>query len=66
MGIEQHGFLPDNGEILLNFKIMETDIFGYNVFQKLPQTRNIPLIVAQFIKRHPRNIIFNDLKHFAE
>ena len=44
-GIEQHRLWPDAGEVVSHLEVVEVAIPGQNLFQNLPQNRNVPLAI---------------------
>ncbi len=66
MCIEKHCFVTYNRESVFHFKILNADIFWNDVFQQFAQTRNVPLIIAQFIQWNSYTFIFGYMKYFTE
>jgi hypothetical protein len=53
-GIEEHLPEAEMREIVLDLKIFKKSVFEYDLFEKLPQPRNVPLLVAEFIDKRSR------------
>ena len=48
-GVQQHGFRPDSGKVMGDFKVIKNRLLRNNIFKQRPQGRNIPLAVAEFV-----------------
>jgi len=61
-GIEQHLSMPDGREIMFDLIIMKFGFFPEDIFQKLPEFRNVPLTAAEVVDDLALCIFFVDLK----
>jgi hypothetical protein len=46
-GIEQHLFMTDRWKIMLNLIIMKLVFFQEDIFQEIPEFRDVPLAVPR-------------------
>ncbi len=52
-GIEDQDSMTDPREIMLDPKILKKTFLGYDLFEKFPQLRNVPLTTTRFVNRDP-------------
>lgn len=56
-GIEQHYFVTDDWEIMINLEVIELVTFWKNVLKQRPKPGNVPLSVSKVIDEIPCSFI---------
>jgi len=52
-GIKDQDSMTDLREIMFDSKTLKRTFLGYDLFEKFPQRRNVPLTVTEFINGDP-------------
>ena len=56
---DQH-FMTDQREIMLDPEVLKRAFLGYDLFEKFPQLRNVPLTIAEFENGDPLGLLPGD------
>src|SRR4051794_38826799 len=64
--IEEHHPASDNGEVVLQLKVVEDRTLRHDVFQKGPQGRDVPLPVSQLVDEPVLSLFGGHLKRLIE
>jgi hypothetical protein len=65
-GVQEHGALPDVGKHMLDLVVLHHATLGHDFFQEQAKSGNVPLTVAQGVKRPALGVLGANLERRIE
>ena len=64
--VQQHGLGPDAAPVVLYLELLKPDVFLEHLRERLPQRRDVPLAVSQFVDEVLGGLLGRDLEGLIE